>query len=160
MFSARAAVASSHVVAAPCYFCACSSDSVEHITRCQFVLAAYDSVCASSGMPPMFDGRRVLMLQDEMDAPSIAGVVAFFAATWEIRAMRCRGVPFHSHDDFVELILCGLRCPWLLRCCKTMSKRDRRRGRIRDPKAGPHATIYRSDGACRNQGLEEEQIAG
>ena len=54
---------------------------------CQVVLMAYVMVASAARMPPVSDGRQVLMLQGDLDGATVAGVVAFFAAMWGVRAV-------------------------------------------------------------------------
>jgi len=45
----------------------------------------------------LVDRRAVLMLQTDVDGASLAGVVVFFAAIWDIRAMTKRNIGFGTH---------------------------------------------------------------
>ncbi len=111
-------------------------------------------------LPPLSDGRRVLMLQLDLDGAAVAGIVAFFMAVWDVRAMCRRGVPIANLVELEELIITAVKCPWLMKCCATKSKKERRADRVREPEAAPGAVIYRSDGASRGQGTAEERMAG
>ena len=71
-----------------------------------------------------------------------------------------REVRFHSFVELRNLVLMSLQCPWLVRCCPTRSKRERRADRISPPLPSLGVTIYRSDGACRGQGTTVEVHAG
>ena len=79
---------------------------------------------------------------------------------WDVRAMCRRGVPIANLVELEELIITAVKCPWLMKCCATKSKKERRADRAREPEAAPGAVIYRSDGASRGQGTAEEQMAG
>ena len=103
------------------------------------------------------------MLQERREGSVVAGIVAFFAAIWDVRAMCRRGggeVHFQSFVELRNLVLMSLQCPWLVRCCPTRSKKERRADRISPPLPSPGVTIYRSDGACRGQGTTVEVHAG
>ena len=71
-----------------------------------------------------------------------------------------RVVRFHSFVELRNLVLMSLQCPWLVRCCPTRSKRERRADRISPPLPSLGVTIYRSEGACRGQGTTVEVHAG
>ena len=90
----------------------------------------------------------------------VAGIVAFYAAIWDVMAMCRRGVHVQSFVELRNLVLMSLQCPWLVRCCPTQSKKERRADRISPPLPSLGVTIYRSDGACRGQGTHVEAHAG
>ena len=123
-------------------------------------MLAYDDVCRESQLPPLTDARGVLMLQSDLDGAEVAGIVAFFSAVWNVRALCRRGVALTDVGALTELVLTSLRCPWLTRSCATKMKRQRREDRQREPEAAPHVVIYRSDGASRGQGSDGESVAG
>ena len=156
----RVALAGVHVDDTTCSFCGAGPDSLGHISRCNTVLTVYDDICVEAALPPLSDARSVLMLQEDWDGASVASAVAFFAAIWDVRAMCRRGVRYANQAALTELVMTSLRCPWLVRCCPTKSKRERRADRVREPNPVPHAVIYRSDGASRGQGRLHDREAG
>ena len=95
-----------------------------------------------------------------MDGAEVAGIVAFFSAGRNVRALCRRGVALTDAGALTELVLTSLRCPWLTRSCATKMKRQRREDRLREPEAAPHVVVYRSDGASRGQGSDGESVAG
>ena len=127
---------------------------------CQVVLMAYVMVASAARMPPVSDGRQVLMLQGDLDGATVAGVVAFFAAEWDVRAVCRRGIALDGPEHLSQLIQTCLQCPWLVRCAPTRSRQDRRATRVREPDPVPDYVIYRSDGACRGQGGHSGTVAG
>ena len=158
--SARRAAAGIEDTDQTCAFCGSGDDSVGHISRCPAVLTAYDAVCIQTMLPPLRDARVALMLQDDLDGATIAGISAIFSTIWDIRAMCRRGVSYGDHEGLVDLIWTSVQCPWVARSCPTKSKKQRRSQRVREPAAAPHHVIYRSDGASRGQGGLEQSVAG
>ena len=158
--ASRVAPARPHTAIGPCFFCGGFQDSIEHITKCQAVMSTYDDVCLVSGLPPLTDGRPTLFLQTEVDGATVAGVIAVFSSVWSVRAMRRRGVAIDGRDSLTSLVMHALQCPWLLGCCPSRNRKERRTDRVRDPTATPGAVIYRSDGASRGQGHLDEPVAG
>ena len=158
--SARMAVAGVAIEDVSCAFCRTGDDSVGHISRCPAVLAAYDAVSGVTLLPPLLDARSSLMLQEDWDGATVAGIIAVFSIVWDIRSMCRRGVSYGDHDGLVDLVWTCVQCPWLARCCPTRTKRQRRGQRVREPDVMPCVVIYRSDGASRGQGRAHETIAG
>jgi len=141
----------------PCWFCHNGEDKIAHILQCNHVMVAYDAVRQRTGLPPIQDGRHILLLQAEIDGSVFAAVVAFFDAVWQARATCMRGVVISNLGDLAQLALSAIECPWLVQCVRTESKAERRRGRLREPPPVPDAVIYRSDGANRGQGRGESR---
>ena len=143
-----------------CAFCGTGSDSLAHISRCPTVLLAYDDIRQSAMLPFLVDGRQVLMLQDDLDGSTVTGVVAFFAAIWNVRSFCRRGGRYNDHAELLVLILTTLKCSWLTGCCPSKGRKERRADRAREPRPLPNVVIYRSDGASRGQGSADESAAG
>ena len=143
-----------------CCFCSRHADSLHHLPRCHAVLTVYDSIRESAGLPPINDGRAHLMLQEPLEGSVVAGIVAFYVAIWDVRSMCRRGVRYETFAELRSLVLTSLQCPWLVRCCPTRSRQDRRADRVAPPAPVPNTTIYRSDGACRGQGAGGDAHAG
>jgi len=151
MMSSRYSAAGIEVGDVHCSFCGVGEDSVAHVTRCPAVMAAYDGVAVLAALPPLTDIRAALMMQQEYDGASFSGMLAFFAAALDIKAMCHRGVHFGDHSELVTLVWTSMQCPWLMRCSPTKDKKARRASRVREPEPVPDTVIYRSDGACRGQ---------
>ena len=100
------------------------------------------------------------MLQEDWDGATTAAVIVVFRVIWDVRAMCRRGVRYGDDAALVALLWKCVQCPWLMRCCPTKDKRERRADRIRAPDAVPNAVIYRSDGASRGQGSHGDNVAG
>ena len=143
-----------------CSFCRSAEDNVAHVSSCPAVMAAYDGVAGLAALPPLMDARPSLMLQGDQDGATVAAVVAVFAAVWDVRAMCRRGVACGGVPELTGLLWRSVQCPWLMRCCPTQGKRERRAARVREPDATPGVSIYRSDGASRGQGGVQESMAG
>ena len=143
-----------------CVFCGVGSDSLAHITQCPAVLLAYEAVADPGTLPHLRDAREALMFQCDLDGAVIAGIVAIFAALWDIRAAARRSAPSASQSEFVDLVRTSVCCPWLLCCSPTRSKSERRAERMREPTASPGAVIYKSDGASRGQGGSGIPLSG
>ena len=71
-----------------------------------------------------------------------------------------RGILYGSHAELTDLIMTSLQCPWLMRCCPTKGKKERRADNVRAPCPTPNVVIYRSDGASRGQGASADSVAG
>ena len=93
---ATARLAAAQVVDEPLNCCLCfrGPDSLVHLPRCQAVLDVFDSIRGVAGLPPISDGRSGLMLQERWEGCVVAGIVAFYAAIWDVRAMCRRGGTF------------------------------------------------------------------
>ena len=143
-----------------CCFCSSFSDSLDHLPRCFTVLDVYNSIRDAANLPPIFDGRFSLMLQERGDGCVLTRIVAFFFAIWNVRSMDKRGERFLSFTELRNLVLVSLQCPWLVRCCPTWSQKQRRQDRIFPPLPAPGVNIFRSDGACRGQSTIAETLAG
>ena len=126
----RLAAALVEVTDAQCFFCHAAADAMSHICSCPAVLAAYDSVAAQALLPPLLDGRAILMLQSDWDGAAVAAVLAFFRAVWDVRGVCRRGLGFSDCEELRELILTSVRCPWLTQSCLTKSKKERRADRV------------------------------
>ena len=158
--SGRLATAQVHVEETACPFCKVQTDTFAHACSCPAVMAAYDNASEAARLPHLVDARWALMLQSDWDGASVAGVLAFFAAVWNVRAVCRRGVALSHGEALAELVLMCLNCPWLTRCCATKTKPERRAERVREQAAVPDTAIYRSDGASRGQGSEGDSAAG
>ncbi len=145
----------------PCAFCkAQDGDSWRHLLRCDLVMDVCDRFCAAGRLPPIQDGQPELMMQNDKDGATVAGVVAVFASIWRVRAA-CRRLRTElSADKLFDLVVRCLDCPWLVRCLPTDSKQTRRSRKAREPQPCPNTAIYRSDGASRGQGQGGESQAG
>ena len=143
-----------------CYFCGRGEDSLAHTAQCTAVLEVFDTVASTRRLPVITNVRDELMLQTDLDAATVTGVVAFFASVWKVRASIRRGVRFGGHDELVAIVFQLLDCSWLAGCSPSRTRRDRRASRLRVPDAVPNAVIYRSDGASRGQGTAESSVAG
>jgi len=142
-----------------CCFCGSDDDSVAHVVSCAAVMSVYDDLGARTGACPLANGRAALMLQTDMGGASLAGVVAFFATVWNIRAMTKRGVSLGTYSQLVALVWHCLECLWLVRCCPSRSRKERRADRVREPAAAPNRVIYYSDGASRGHGQTSDSMA-
>ena len=158
--TARVAAAGGLTVGEQCVFCGVGSDSLAHITQCPAVLLAYEAVADPGTLPHLRGAREALMFQCDLDGAVIAGIVAIFAAVWDIRAAARRGAPPASQTELVDLVRTSVCCPWLLCCSPTRSKSERRARRMREPTPAPGAVIYRSDGASRGQGGSGTPVVG
>jgi len=124
----------------------------------------YDLCCAIFGvpcsMPLLTDARPTLMIQGDVDGAILAGVTAFFASVWRVRAMCAQGMRMSGVGEIADLVRTNLLCPWLTNCAATTTKRDRRTLRVRPPQPMRDTVIYRSDGACRGQGSAAGECCG
>ena len=132
---ASARLVTARVVDEPvqCCFCSRSSDSLDHLPRCFTVLDVYNSIRDADNLPPTFDGRHSLMLQERWEGSVLASIVAVFFAIWNVRSMHRRGVHFLSFIEMRDVVLVSLQCPWLVRCCPTQSHKQRRQDQIFPP---------------------------
>ena len=122
-----------------------SSDGLDHLPRCFRVVDVYNSIRDAANLPPIIDGRHSLMSQERWEGSVLASIVAFFFAIWNVRSMQRRGVHFHSFIELTDLVLVSLQCLWLVRCCPSRSRKQRRQDRFCPPLPTPGVTIYRSD---------------
>ena len=159
---ASARLVAARVVDEPLQCCVCSShsDSLDHLPRCFAVLHVCNSIRDAANLPPIFDGRFSLMLQERWEGSVMASIVALFFAISNVRSMYRRGVRFLSFMELKDLVLVSLQCPWLVRCCSARSHKQRRQDRILPPLPTPGVTTYRSDGACCGQGTIAETLSG
>ena len=108
--SGRLATAQVHVEETACPFCKVQTDTFAHACSCPAVMAAYDNVSEAARLPHLVDARWALMLQSDWDGASVAGVLAFFAAVWNVRAVCRRGVALSHGEALTELVLMCLNC--------------------------------------------------
>ena len=125
------------------------------------MLDAYARVQRGAGLPPVPGGMQTLMLQEEMDGGTRAGVIAFYVAAWATRRT-CRTLDRRvTPEQLADVIMTCLECPWLIHCCSTTTQKERRAGRIRPPpEVNEFCAVYRSDGASRRNGMEDGSQAG
>ena len=118
------------------------------------MLDVCDSIRVAANLHPKSDGRLSLMLRERWEGSVVASIVAFFVAIWNVRSMCRRGVRFLTFIELRDLVLGAGELAMSI-IGAVLSYNDR----ILPPLPTPGVTIYRSDGACRDQGTNTETDA-
>lgn len=90
------------------------------------------------------------MLQEDEDGATRAALIAFFAAAWTCRAA-ARLLPGPvTVSELIALVDKSMRCPWLNFCTATLTRKERRAARVREPpEIGLTWAASRADGSCQ-----------
>jgi len=114
------------------------------------VINAYDQIRAGARLPPLINGRNVLMLQEHTEGAERCALIAVFAAAWGARSTGRLLETRMTGAELADLLLTSLECPWLNFCQPTRNRKERRVMRVKAPQPiGDSQAVYRSDGACR-----------
>ena len=140
-----------------CIFCGAAEDTCAHLHSCPQLDAARAFVADEARMPTTAWAESVLFLQRKVDGAIFALALAFYAAAWSVRGLRRRQ---GGNDDIARLIWRTLQCPWLLCFSTNMTRKERRKQRIKPPRPLKGAVRYRSDGASRRRRLWGKGAAG
>ena len=140
-----------------CIFCGAAEDTCAHLYSCPQLDAARAFVADAARMPATAWAESVLFLQRTVDGAIFALALAFYAAAWSVRGLRRRQ---GGNGDIARLIWRTLQCPWLLCFSTNMTRKERRKQRIKPPRPLKGAVRYRSDGASRRRRLWGKGAAG
>ena len=137
--------------ASACIFCGRDSDTLEHMAECVVLNDVRGAIREVTHIEPSAWRPETLMLQRDTDGATLGLVVAFFAIVWSLRAYFLREGRRPERDALAQLIITGIDCPWLLCFEAELTKKERRKTRVQEPRPLGNAAVYRSDGASRRE---------
>ena len=135
-----------------CLLCGCACDTLTHIAECTVTRALVNGICEESSTATWSAAAH--FLQGQLSREQILGILRVGSALWHARCAVARGFAFQSQDDLMMHLRRSVANPFYNRA----SKRTRH---IEPPQPLPGgAVLYRTDGAARGQGRDEETAGG
>ncbi len=139
-------------VSGKCALCGRGGDDVRHIVMCDEADTAYQRIRRQAKLPPSHAGLGTLLLQNDMDGATRAGIIAFWHAIWKVRGARLRGNGVCADGDVADTVATMIESPWIAASLQTLTRKERRASRIREPSpVGSDVAVYRADGASRKE---------